>query len=224
MSKVDFTPDLQMVSEFNGICSIDEIAEEQAVFSASPAYITGHYPENSLTQRILSSWNWNDKYLLRAKSTGRHLVIDTRVQRLMPGMYPSIPGWHCDGVPRASYDSQPDFDNVDSGCRHYVGLIATSHHVSNTEFVSEPMSVEFDNSGDAVYKQVHRAVGDQNPETQVIRPGQLWRFDQTTIHRTLPTAERGWRLFFRLSIYHKPPLNKPGGHQQVYLLSEENGW
>src|SRR5690606_10082560 len=36
-----------------------------------------------------------------------HVVIDTRVNMLMRGYYPSIPGWHCDDVPRGE-NGQPD--------------------------------------------------------------------------------------------------------------------
>lgn len=30
----------------------------------------------------------------------KHIIVDTKTHMLMPGMWPAIPGWHTDGVPR----------------------------------------------------------------------------------------------------------------------------
>lgn len=218
----NFFPDLTKVADFNGLATIDEFNEENSIFSSSPEFAktTG----GKLSERILNAWDWNDEYLKHVDNKTKYLVIDTRVQRLMPGMYPSIPGWHCDGVPRDDYYAQPDFDLIDPSVRHYLALIATDKHVSNTEFLSEPIKASLDYEKGAMYKQLHQQVEAKSNTRMTINVGEIWRFNQAAIHRTLPTATRGWRMFFRMSIYHKPPLNMQSNQQQVYLLSEENGW
>jgi hypothetical protein len=37
-----------------------------------------------------------------------HIVVDTKVHMLAPGMFPAIPGWHTDGVPRGDTLSPQD--------------------------------------------------------------------------------------------------------------------
>jgi hypothetical protein len=56
--------------------------------------------------------------IYNAKQEGLSAVIDVRVQRLMPGMFPSIPGWHCDAVPRNNYQGQPHFDAINPFAFH----------------------------------------------------------------------------------------------------------
>lgn len=178
-----------------------------------------------LVQSILNCINLSQQDFVAAFEESLTPVIDVRVQRLMPGMYPSIPGWHCDSVPRATYTSQPDFKLLHPHSFHLTCLLSTSENVSNTEFLDEEISVEFDEDS-AIWRQLHIAIENAGPLKKVVAaPGRVYKFDSLTPHRTMPCVERGWRLFFRLSMYHNPPIvNKVPAAQQVYLLSEENGW
>lgn len=52
-------------------------------------------------------------------------------------------------------------------------------------------------------------------------------FDSWTLHRAMPTKIRGWRLFFRMAMWHKPNLGEDGmisKQEQVYKLVEGSGW
>ena len=220
--KIKFIPTIDEVASFDGIADQSLFAKEQPVFSSSPEF--AREVGGELSKRILDSWDWKDGFFnlnLRQK----YPIIDTRVQRLMPGMYPSIPGWHCDAVPRPSYDAQPDLTKIDPEVKHYTALISTSPDISNTEFVVEPIELELDPSSQVpIWKQAHIGIEKNRPKTMFIKPGILYRFDQLTLHKTSPTLKRGWRMFFRLSMYHNKPLNQKSGSMQVYLLSEENGW
>lgn len=215
-----FLPELVPVATVQGLASIEEFGKEKSIFSANANML---YPEaGSLLARI------SDGLLsIPGERYNGPLfpTVDMRVQRLMPGMYPSIPGWHCDDVPRATYDSQPDLTKVRSDVRHYTCLLSTDMDVSNTEFVTEPFEAVFDPSSDLpIWKQLHRQVESRKPKTTKVTPGVIYRFNQTTIHRATPCVRRGWRIFFRLSLREKPPVEQPANQQQVYLLSDENGW
>lgn len=155
---------------------------------------------------------------------GHYLVVDARVQRLMPGMYPSIPGWHCDAVPRSDYHAQPDLLAVRDDVRHFAMTLSTGPSVSECEFVTEPIAVLL-NEQDAIWKQVHRGVERYQPKTTHLRDGDVATFTQTSIHRASPARVRGWRIFLRVATMQHPALHLGTAHQQqVYLISEENGW
>lgn len=160
-----------------------------------------------------------------AKEAGLSAIVDVRVQRLMPGMYPSIPGWHCDAVPRNSYHGQPDFSLIVPQAFHVCLLLSSENKgVSCTEYVKTNLKPKLWDK-DHVYKDLHKEVEKMHPDTVVAKDGQFVWFTPKTIHRTRPTHRRGVRMFMRFSMYHKPPIqNAVVSSQQVYILSEENGW
>jgi hypothetical protein len=222
MKTVTFKPSLSILSSFSGSASIPMMNAEVPLAGASVDFALEH--GGPLVKRILNSWTWDDEWLKRAVENGYNQVIDVRIQRLMPGMYPSIPGWHCDAVPRSGYHSQPDFKKADvKNVMHYTALISTDDEVCNTEFLTDELKMEI-NPERGVWEQVHRKIEEEKPVIQQIAPGALYRFGQLALHRAAPTKVRGWRLFFRLSIYYNKPLNVIPRMQQVYLISEKAGW
>jgi hypothetical protein len=215
---------------------ISDFANEPSLFSCD--FFSAIEKGGPLTHLILRTFYESAEAIerfTRAKRAGLRDVVDVRVQRLMPGMYPSIPGWHCDAVPRASYSSQPDFSKVNPASYHFTCILDTSIDsdtrsfrssgaTSLTQFTSLDEEIEF-NDQESIYRQLHRHI-ESSPNPRVnCEPGALYGFSTMVPHRTMPTINRGWRLFFRMSMYHAPPVaNGVTSQQQVYLLSEENGW
>ena len=156
----------------------------------------------------------------------RHPVIDARVQRLMPGMYPSIPGWHCDACPRSDYHSQPDLNHgLGDEMAHVVCTFSTEQDgVSNTQFLTSDLELEVDPS-QKVWSQVHDQIQRVQPPIYEL-PDQTWALmNFNTVHAASPAKIRGARIFFRLSMM--PNLAKDSDErsaEQVYILSEANGW
>jgi hypothetical protein len=207
--------------------SIEELSNERSVHSCSPNWViqNGSPLIKELTLEALKLQKHNYKL-----PKDLYLVIDTRVQRLMPGMYPSIPGWHCDAVPRSGYYSQPDLTKIHPNAVHFVTTISTHPEgVSNTLYMSTPLNIEF-TQDQPIWKQAHRAVinSKENINTQFYTglDGTFVVMSSNTLHTAQPTVNRGWRLFYRMSMMPTPPTNdgKFVDQQQVYLLSEENGW
>lgn len=163
----------------------------------------------------------------RGEKAGLSSVVDCRVQRLMPGQFPSIPGWHCDAVPRNGYHGQPDFELVNPAAFHVAVLLSTEPcGVSNTQYVDQHAVFKLWHSpGRSVYHELHDEVEKLKPDVLHVKDGEFVKYSPHTVHRAMPTARRGWRMFFRYSMYHKPPvLNEVPNVQQVYQLSEANGW
>src|SRR4051794_6847809 len=93
----------------------------QVVFKGKP-FVAGGFidpPSQELIKNTLGLWNASPedavKYggdLTRAAlgavklhNDRKHVVVDTKIHMLMPGMIPSIPGWHTDGIPRGKSGS-----------------------------------------------------------------------------------------------------------------------
>tara|TARA_R110000782_G_scaffold184388_2_gene274756 strand:+ start:115893 stop:116591 length:699 start_codon:yes stop_codon:yes gene_type:complete len=218
------------VPERSSPLTIKELSGERSVHGCSPQWVidNGTPIIKELTKFALGVSNHH-----YTKPQGYSLVVDARVQRMMPGMFPSIPGWHCDAVPRADYHSQPDLSRINPNARHFITTLSTvDGGVSNTLYMKKPLTVDFHHS-EPVWQQAHRACvkvkSDPYNFSSHFRPGldgEMMIIGADTLHTAQACRERGWRLFFRMSMMHTKPINegKFVDQQQVYILSEENGW
>ena len=118
------------------------------------------------------------------------IVIDSRVNMLMPGMYPSIPGWHGDDVPRGVKYAQPDLNGVDpNGFVHFMVLFSDNEApVSATEFVVEPITLEVD--PDNVWQSVNAGVEKLKPRTSKLREEILLRLAKKPCTGRVPVLRR----------------------------------
>ncbi len=203
---------------------IGMLAKEPCLFSCSEeaVKISGGLLANIALKHIQGAFVQD---IYNAKQAGLSAVVDIRVQRLMVDMFPSIPGWHCDAVPRCQYHGQPNFAAINPHAFHVAFTLSSEiAGVSNTEYVMDSIKPKVYDA-EHVYRDLHDEVERIAPMTRQSPDGVFVRFTPKTIHRATPTHRRGWRMFMRFSMYHKPPLvNGVSGQQQVYLLSERNGW
>ncbi len=216
--KAVFSPGSEKVDQIKGIHDVATLLAEPCLTSATPEVVREHGGPlaNMITDRVLR---------IRGIPEDLHPVIDVRVHRLMKGMYPAIPGWHCDGVPRKDYHSQPDYADLKRGVGHFTCILASHSGLSQTEFYSGPdFEMSFSDSI-PVWRQLHMKLDQYPVDTKRYGEGRIVYFDCHTPHRATPSMGRGVRLFYRLSYYHNPAImdvvNAP---QHIYLLSEENGW
>lgn len=225
MTDFSFVPSLQSIGSFTKTATIEEIANETGMFSASPNFVAEH--GGPLTQEILAAIP--NEWYAEAERLGLYPNIDVRVHRLYQDDYPAVPGWHCDGEFRENYHSQPDLTKVPTH-RHLVGTVSTDvSGVSLTEFVTDPVTIPIDLTGtdQGIWEQVHHWVDEHKPQTQESQDGLLYDFSSWTLHRCTPAKIRGWRLFFRASMWHKPYLDGEGTlarQEYVYRVSEAKGW
>jgi hypothetical protein len=222
-----FTPDLSVVGRFPATEPIGALADEIGVHSASPQFVRAHCGPvaNGILDQVPAA------FYDEADSLGLLPNIDVRVHRLYPGDFPAYPGWHCDGEYRETYRSQPDLTKV-APHHHLVGTVSSEPEgVSLTEFVTAPFTAHLTGEPDAdatLWGQVHAAV-QSSPEVEVTRgaDGHLFQFSSMTLHRATPAQVRGWRLFFRMSMWHKGYLGDGGRisrQEQVYQVVEGRGW
>lgn len=212
-----FLPSIKTVGTCSKKFSTSEIANEQMIFSGDWRFTKENAgPITSYIMRqLLKCPEW-----IEAIERGKNIVIDTRTNMLMEGMYPSIPGWHCDDVPRGVKYEQPDLSKVSDDVQHFMVLLSDNTQPTQTEFVTEPALIDVDPEN--VWNSVDTAVEQQQFKTGFLKEGDIIRFSQTAIHRASLCKAPGWRLFFRASVTHREPVNEI--RRQVQVYSTRNGW
>lgn len=225
-----FTPNYQFIGNTDPIATVAELADEQGMYSASPEFLKRH--GGPIANRIFDSvpQSWFDECY------GRRLFpnIDIRIHRLYPGDYPAFPGWHCDNSYRETYFSQPDLDRTPVSNSIICTVSSHENGVSNTEFLDEVLDYEFlqePTSEQSLWGMVDRHLNDLANRltlgTTIVPDGTIVLFDSASLHRANPTHTRGWRLFFRMSQWHKPYLDYEGKltkSEQVYRMVGHAGW
>jgi len=225
--KYNFNPNYKVVEKIQGVWSIDDIAKEQGMFSATEEFARRH--GGKITHQFL------DKIPIafrdEIKRTGLYLNIDVRIHRLYPGMFPAIPGWHCDGEYRETYFSQPDLDRIPVS-HHLITTVSTHEDgVSNTRFLNTPITVDIGNCDEeiGVWEQVHEHIN-TIPKDRLsfydTKDGEIVQFDARSLHKATLCKNRGWRIFIRGSLWHKENLGegKLSKQEQVYVMAEKTGW
>ncbi len=218
-----FKPYIRPVAQVTSIRSTEAFQEERGMFSCHPDFAL--HNGGPILREILLSFNWKAPEYQMGLSVGLVPIVDYRVHRLMPGMYPAIPGWHCDAFHRDSYDGQPRLDMPEPYMAHWTCIVSSRADVSRTEFVIDPVEIMPDYESDLpIWKQLHEHIEASHYRTTRTLEGVLYRFNQDAIHRAAPCVNRGHRSFFRLSLMRSRPRNIITSQQQVYLVDHAGGW
>lgn len=226
MIRLGFAPNFETVASMPGCYPIADLERERGVYSATPKFVRENCGD--IARSLLSLIP--DSYYAEAEALGLYPNCDVRIHRLYPGDFPAYPGWHCDGEYRETYFSQPDLDRIKVS-RHLTATVSShGNGVCSPRFLAEPFSCEVDEGAADVtlWGQVHAALDRVHPKSFYdTRDGELVLFDSRTLHRATPARIRGWRLFFRMSMWHRPNLGAGGmltKQEQAYKLAEGGGW
>lgn len=153
----------------------------------------------------------------------KYTSIDTRTHMLMKGMYPCIPGWHCDDFYRPTGD-QPDLINVEKMApqKHYLIVLGDC---SKTEFLCShiglprPESFPKDKPAYFYYDEfLEKELTSRLENTKFVEPNKIYTFGPTAFHRGSPASKNDWRTFIRLTrSNHYEPKNELRYQSNVYL-------
>lgn len=223
---LEFRRNSETVAEINPTASVEQILLETSMYSATPEFAIEH--GGPITREIIKKIpEW---YYDKAKELGLFPNIDVRVHNLsrdaLPAdvdLFPAIPGWHTDGEFRETYSAQPDLNHVPISF-HIIATVSTHRSgVSNTQFLNTPIAVyTSEHLPDfRLWQSVHSYVETiQNRSTDFMPDGAITMFDARSLHRAMPVKNNGWRLFFRMSMWHKPNLDEGqiSLQEQLYLL------
>ena len=214
--------------------TVEDFVDEQSIYSATIEFARkrGGKITNEFIDKI------PDYFYESAAKLGMHANINVRLHDLnleiIPvghDLYPAVPGWHADGEYRKTYFSQPDLSYIPVSY-HAVGTTSTRPQgVSNTRFLDTAIQMEIvkDMPDSVMWADMHSYVEElESYEFSDIQDGNLAIFDARTLHKAMPVKESGKRLFFRVSMWHKPNLGDVGQppeeigqiskQDQLYLL------
>lgn len=194
----------------------DEVKNEPMVFSASYEFAYEH--GGDITRLYLEMLEMNDSVDLSA------LVIDTRVHMLKPGWFPSIPGWHCDAIPR-NEDRIVDLDHPHiPNIKHHLALVDCGTGSLTKFLVDEPEGLpkvadEGENLWGTHSKLIREALERDELTSYEVDNEFLYHFPAMKYHTSVPATGHGWRFFFRASenTLTRGPFNEIRNQVQVYL-------
>lgn len=194
-----------------------DIWEEKSMYRCSPTFVL--MQEEKLARRACSHvLQYYKADIERAEKDGLSAIVDTSVQKLLPGQFAESPGWHCDGVPRHPYDGRLQFSAINNNAFSVmVSLSSEPMGVAHTEFVVDAIKPKVWDKED-FYRDLNDQVERISPKVATISDGQFTKYTPKSIHRAVSTHRRGWRFWFRFSMCFKPPIsNTMGLPQQVYV-------
>lgn len=150
-------------------------------------------------------------------------VIDSKVVMLFPGMWPCIPGWHHDDVPRTRpLDGQPNYNDPANKAEHVMAVVGDC---SLTEFVDETVQLPEVPLARKVYQIWDRYLEAMRPGTATVKSCDVVSFTWEALHRGTPATKQGWRFFIRASTSTtRKPRNEVRRQVQVYLKDPSLGW
>lgn len=99
-----FIPAIRNVGIGAGRASAEDIHDEPMLYRASWKFASEM--GGALTQGVMELLE-ADPWIAAARMADIPIAIDTRSHMLMRGMWPAIPGWHCDGLERQGRYGQP---------------------------------------------------------------------------------------------------------------------
>jgi len=211
MYNFTFKPNYEIVRKIPGIYPVDQIKNEVMLFNCSFDFTRKNC--GPITTNILRNVDWTKLGPIDK------ITVNTRVTMTMNGYYPSIPGWHCDNVPRSEKYSQPDLTLVDPAVQNVLCFVSSVENHSETEFLDQEIEIGV-NKND-VWSSVDEYLNSYdhalNLKTEFIEPGQIVQFDQQALHRSTHTINPGWRLFLRVSNADIKQENEIRNQVQIYL-------
>lgn len=155
-----------------------------------------------------------------------YVSIDSKVTMLIPGIYPAIPGWHCDDFYRPDESGQPDLINVRQQApqEHYMVCVGECQ----PEFLGTHASGIIPiNKTPNTYKEYDRFINANIHRYDLLgcKSGQIYKFGPHDFHRTTKATKKEWRLFVRITLSnHREPLNEIRTQTQVYMDDPSIGW
>lgn len=156
----------------------------------------------------------------------KYASVDTRSHMLMKGMYPCIPGWHCDDFYRSPTTNQPDLGYHEHKLKmiHYMVILGEN---SSTTFLEQDIELPYPDQFDIskpIYYSYNKLLELMNISTVQVEPYKLYYFGPLAFHKGEPSTHNGWRYFFRVTYSNvREPKNELRYQTQVYL-KDDMGW
>ena len=161
----------------------------------------------------------------------KHIIVDTKIHMLLPGMCPAIPGWHTDGVPRGltldpTVKQEPNIQSQEEMNSPIFHLLVTGTSCL-TQFIEQRnIDLNVPNEPDAkLYKMMSKQVNDR------IAKGELTSFEAPTctpvmwdwweIHTGVPAKHHEWRFLIRVT---ETDIQEPKRDLREIIRTQQQGY
>ena len=218
MNHYEFAPNITQLGSFDGFADNEDLEKEVGVFASDLDFVRAHC--GPLALRFLDAVPAT--YHAFADASGLVANCDIRLHYLQVGQYPASPGWHCDAAIRETvFDATAPTVPVSN---NLIATISSSKEgVSNTEFSLAELSIDSEHvygNDPLLWEEVDARYAAAPPRTLSTKDGILYGFDGYSLHRAAAAKASGWRLFFRMSLWHPPTGHVPGvsSSEQIYNL------
>lgn len=204
----------------------------EVLFNRNPLVHTGKI-EQPVANEIKNSFGlWNASYddairyggditreALRAmnlRHDRKHIIVDTKIHMLMPGMSPAIPGWHTDGAPRDNLKNPggsglPDTFAQEGDERFNRYHILVTGIGCLTKYIKNPIKVKIPSvPSEQVYtimsEHITRRVKEEPWLAIDVPTCTVTEFDWWDIHTGVIATKKEWRYLIRVceSDYYEP--------------------
>lgn len=171
----------------------EQVMREPMFFSSNAKHVleTGGPVSQNFIESLPFDW----------QSRLDEVIIDTRWHVLRLGMFPAIPGWHHDDVPRAGRNGQPNYLNPEYHSKHIAAIIGDA---SRTRFIHGRITVPEVREEDIVYEKwnaaIERLLYTNRATVRSIDTRDLNFFTADDFHEGTQATHNGVRFFARASI------------------------
>jgi hypothetical protein len=175
---------------------------------------------------------------LNLKFDRKYIIVDTKIHMLMPNFYPSIPGWHTDGVPRGeeldpSIKGDPNIYAQEKMSDTRFHLLVTGFGCTTQFLKQNNIDLDVPNKPSTklykmIDKQVKDGINEVKFENYSVPSCTAIEFDWWTLHTGVRATQHEWRFLIRVTeTDHMPPQTNLRDiirtQQQVYV-PENFGW
>ena len=230
--RIKFTPQHQRT--FRKIGEVTQAEIEGEVNLRQASLLNAHRHGGMVTRSALNC--------LELVGDRKHVIVDTKVTFLLPGMYPAIPGWHTDGVPRltglaGTYDPagrgapsiKAQVDEAISAPHYHLLLAGEGPH---TFFLDDAVTLNLSDEDPALYREMSEQVRELSEKGFLAvdrAPEREWlTWSWWDIHAAPPATTAGWRYLIRVTESdHIPPREDPKDYlrkQSMVYVPTEFGW
>jgi hypothetical protein len=163
--------------------------------------------------------------------TKKHIIVDTKIHMLLPGMCPAIPGWHTDGVPRGA-ELKPEIkqppniqaqEEMDTPIFHLL-VTGTS---CLTQFIHQMnIDLEVPETPDSkLYRMMNQQV------TGLVESGELTTYEAPSctpimwdwweLHTGVPAKHHEWRFLIRVT---ETNIQEPKKDLRDIIRTQQQGY
>jgi hypothetical protein len=213
-AKYSFKPAFQQLGKVEALPTQAQLKLEPMFYQSSIEFVRKN--GGPITQQFLD--------LLPLKD---NVLIDIRTHKLSPGMYPAIPGYHLDWLPRINKGQDVDLGNIPD----YEHVILIVGLTSLTEYLDRPIDIPPipDNKKvwPTAFSYVNEFIHINKFKTWRVESGRMVYFTSRDWHTASPAEESEWRFFIRASSLDKSryqPVNAIRTQSQVYIPIKEAIW